>query len=296
MRGTRRGLVSGAIVALLLTSPIRVAWAGENSPGFADAAVASDGVSTYAREQDVAELSQGKDLHGQVVATPMEYRVELACPVLNAPQTDAACQRAVAGCQVNGQQIGSGFLYDIFARPRGSTQPWVNVGSTCFAAQVPGAAPTVTLAMLRDAMHNTPWATASISTQPVGDVTLVGLKTFYRLNWSSQGYEPGELEAIDPARMLGRRVEIRPKIDHFTYVFGDGTTFGPTRSPGGVYPNGDITHAYPKTGSYAVRVDTTFTADFRVDGGPWTAIPETVTVTGPVTTVTVKAARAVLVN
>ena len=241
-------------------------------------------------------MSQGKDLHGQVVATPMEYRVELACPVLNAPQTDAACQRAVAGCQVNGQQIGSGFLYDIFARPRGSTQPWVNVGSTCFAAQVPGAAPTVTLAMLRDAMHNTPWATASISTQPVGDVTLVGLKTFYRLNWSSQGYEPGELEAIDPARMLGRRVEIRPKVDHFTYVFGDGATFGPTRSPGGVYPNGDITHAYPKTGSYAVRVDTTFTADFRVDGGPWTAIPETVTVTGPVTTVTVKAARAVLVN
>ena len=155
-------------------------------------------------------MSQGKDLHGQVVATPMEYRVELACPVLNAPQTDAACQRAVAGCQVNGQQIGSGFLYDIFARPRGSTQPWVNVGSTCFAAQVPGAAPTVTLAMLRDAMHNTPWATASISTQPVGDVTLVGLKTFYRVNWSSQGYEPGEVEAIDPARMLGRRVEIRP--------------------------------------------------------------------------------------
>ena len=241
-------------------------------------------------------MSQGKDLHGQVVATPMEYRVELACPVLNASQTDAACQRAVAGCQVNGQQIGSGFLYDIFARPRGSTQPWVNVGSTCFAAQVPGAAPTVTLAMLRDAMHNTPWATASISTQPVGDVTLVGLKTFYRVNWSSQGYEPGEVEAIDPARMLGRRVEIRPKVDHFTYVFGDGATFGPTRSPGGVYPNGDITHAYPQTGSYAVRVDTTFTADFRVDGGPWTAIPETVTVTGPVTTVTVKAARAVLVN
>ena len=41
-------------------------------------------------------------------------------------------------------------------------------------------------------------------------MTLVGLKTFYRVNWSSQGYEPGEVEAIDPARMLGRRVEIRP--------------------------------------------------------------------------------------
>ena len=290
-----RRIIGTTVALLLLTFSLSPAAAA----GEVDVlGVAVNGEGTVARvtEEKTAQLAQGKDLHGQVVATPMEYRVELACPVLNAPQTDAACQRAVAGCQVNGQQIGSGFLYDIFARPRGSTQPWVNVGSTCFAAQVPGAAPTVTLAMLRDAMHNTPWATASISTQPVGDVTLVGLKTFYRVNWSSQGYEPGEVEAIDPARMLGRRVEIRPKIDHFTYVFGDGTTFGPTRSPGGVYPNGDITHAYPQTGSYAVRVDTTFTADFRVDGGPWTVVPETVTVTGPVTTVTVKAARAVLVN
>lgn len=288
--------IIGTTVALLLLTFSLSPSAAAGEVDVLGVAVNGEGTVARVTEEKTAQLAQGKDLHGQVVATPMEYRVELACPVLNASQTDAACQRAVAGCQVNGQQIGSGFLYDIFARPRGSTQPWVNVGSTCFAAQVPGAAPTVTLAMLRDAMHNTPWATASISTQPVGDVTLVGLKTFYRVNWSSQGYEPGEVEAIDPARMLGRRVEIRPKVDHFTYVFGDGATFGPTRSPGGVYPNGDITHAYPKTGSYAVRVDTTFTADFRVDGGPWTAIPETVTVTGPVTTVTVKAARAVLVN
>lgn len=288
--------IIGTTVALLLLTFSLSPSAAAGEVDVLGVAVNGEGTVARVTEEKTAQLAQGKDLHGQVVATPMEYRVELACPVLNASQTDAACQRAVAGCQVNGQQIGSGFLYDIFARPRGSTQPWVNVGSTCFAAQVPGAAPTVTLAMLRDAMHNTPWATASISTQPVGDVTLVGLKTFYRVNWSSQGYEPGEVEAIDPARMLGRRVEIRPKVDHFTYVFGDGATFGPTRSPGGVYPNGDITHAYPQTGSYAVRVDTTFTADFRVDGGPWTAIPETVTVTGPVTTVTVKAARAVLVN
>jgi hypothetical protein len=290
-----RRIIGTTVAALLLTIALSPSAAADEVDGLG---VAVNGEGTVARvtEEETAQLAQGKDLHGQVVTTPMEYRVELACPVLNAPQTDAACQRAVAGCQVNGQQIGSGFLYDIFARPRGSAQAWANVGSTCFAAQVPGAAPTVTLAMLRDAMHNTPWATASISTQPVGDVTLVGLKTFYRVKWSSQGYEPGEVEAIDPARMLGRRVEIRPKVDHFTYVFGDGTTFGPTLSPGGVYPNGDITHAYPKTGSYAVRVDTTFTADFRVDGGPWSAIPETATVTGPVTTVTVKAARAVLVN
>lgn len=40
----------------------------------------------------------------------------------------------------------------------------------------------------------------------------------------------------------------------------------------------------------------TWSADFRVDGGAWTPIPETVTVPGPDTVVTVKRARAVLVG
>ena len=291
MRATLSVLL-GALLILGTGASVAAAGEGDGVSAF----VTSGGTRTNARQEQVAELSQGKDLHGQVVATPMEYRVELACPVLNAPQTDAACQRAVAGCQVNGQQIGSGFLYDIFARPRGSTQPWVNVGSTCFAAQVPGAAPTVTLAMLRDAMHNTPWATASISTQPVGDVTLVGLKTFYRLNWSSQGYEPGELEAIDPARMLGYHVDIRPVLVGYTYHFGDGTSFGPTPDPGGTYPNGGITHPYAKAGAYAVRIDATLGAEFRIEGGPWTRIRDTATVGGIPTSMSVKTARAVLVN
>ncbi len=96
--------------------------------------------------------------------------------------------------------------------------------------------------------------------------------------------------------MLGFRVEIRPRLDHFTYVFGDGQDFGPTSNEGGIYPSGGITHPYLQAGDYPARVDTTFGAEFRINGGAWAPIPDTVTVPGPPTTVTVRTARAQLVS
>jgi hypothetical protein len=152
------------------------------------------------------------------------------------------------------------------------------------------------MAMIQRAFHNTPWAKPVISTEPKGNVTLVGLDTFYKVNWSAQGFQPNEVEVIDPATMLGFQVEIRPRLDHFTYVFGDGQDFGPTTNEGGVYPSGGITHQYAKAGDYPARVDTTFGAEFRINGGAWAPIPDTVTVPGPATTVTVKTAKAELVN
>jgi len=150
--------------------------------------------------------------------------------------------------------------------------------------------------MIQQAFHLTPWATATISTQPKGDVTLVGLSTYYKITWSPSGYEPGEIDSVDAARMLGHHVDIRPKVAAVIYRFGDGTGFGPTPDLGGVWPTGNITHAYPTAGAYPAHVEVTWTADFRIDSGPWTPIPDTVSVTGPDTTIGVKTARSVLVN
>jgi hypothetical protein len=85
-------------------------------------------------------------------------------------------------------------------------------------------------------------------------------------------------------------------VQGYTYVFGDGESFGPTPSPGGIYPNGDITHIYPKRGVYPTRIDVTYGGEFRVDEGDWITIPDTVTVTGPDQLLTVKTAHARLVN
>lgn len=172
-------------------------------------------------------------------------------------------------------------------------EPWTAHGLTCASDVAPGARPTLTMADLKAAFMRTPWAKPQISSQPKGDSTLVNLLTFYKVNWTTSGFQPGE---IDRSVLRGIPVQIRPKLMGFTYVFGDGSTKGPTTSTGGVYPDGDITHTYRDKGQYPVRVDTTFGADFSLDGSTWEEIPSTVTVPGPSTTVTVREAKGVLVN
>ncbi|CAN7427933.1 hypothetical protein LJR027_002614 [Terrabacter sp. LjRoot27] len=173
------------------------------------------------------------------------------------------------------------------------TEPWRTRGLTCASDVAPGARPTLTMADLKAAFMRTPWSKPQISSQPAGNTTLVNLRTFYRVNWTSQGFQPGE---VDRSVLRGIPVQIRPKLVGFTYVFGDGSSTGPTTSTGGVYPDGDITHLYRAKGEYPVRVDTTFGADFSLDGSTWDEIPSTVTVPGPSTTVTVREAKGVLVN
>lgn len=173
------------------------------------------------------------------------------------------------------------------------TEPWRTRGLTCASDVAPGARPTLTMADLKAAFMRTPWSKPQISSQPTGNTTLVNLRTFYEVNWTPTGFQPGE---VDRSVLRGIPVQIRPKLVGFTYVFGDGSTTGPTTSTGGVYPDGDITHLYRAKGEYPVRVDTTFGADFSLDGSTWDEIPSTVTVPGPSTTVTVREAKGVLVN
>lgn len=152
------------------------------------------------------------------------------------------------------------------------------------------------MGMIQDAFNRTPWAKPQVSTQPSGNVTLVGLDTFYRLNWTAEGYEPDEFEVVDPARMNGYQIDVRVKLVSFIWNFGDGQTFGPTTSEGGVYPSGNITHKYLSGGTYPSSVATTFGGDFRINGGDWAPIPNTATVPGPATAVTVRTAEAQLVS
>ncbi|MDQ6948656.1 MAG: hypothetical protein M3256_20965, partial [Actinomycetota bacterium] len=210
---------------------------------------------------------------------------------------DVLCLGAVVSC--SNPANGPGPLTKIWRRIVQQDQPpgpWVLVGSTCWADAVPGSRPTVTMAMIQQAFNLTPWAKPQIDTQPAGNVTLVGLNTFYKVNWTAEGFQPDEVDAIDPARMNGYRVDIRVKLVSLMWSFGDGQSFGPTTSEGGVYPSGNITHKYLGGGAYPASVTTTFGGDFRINGGDWAPIPSTATVPGPATTVTVRTAEAQLVN
>ncbi len=265
--------------------------------GLFDTATNREGAIAKATFESVALLAQGKNLDSSAVTTPFEYSTRVACQTAQIGSATAdlnSCFKASQGCLGNTAAQGVGLLYEIYRRPVGGTV-WEFIATTCFPDQVPGASPVVTMPMILKAFHLTPWAQPQITTQPQGDITLVGLDTYYKVNWTPTGYQPDEVEPLDPATMLGYHVDIRVKLDHFTYLFGDGTTFGPTPYEGGIYPTGTITHQYLHSGAYPARVETTFGADFRINGGAWAPVPDTVTVPGPPTTVTAKTAHAQLV-
>lgn len=239
-----------------------------------------------------------------------KYRTAMAsCGVRGSGSGGICWAAAVQACASNTPAQGRGPLTDVFRMwvdadglelppPSGvpDAKGWVRVGATCLPELVPGVAPTPTVEMIVAAFHRTPWAKARVAIQPEGGVTVVNLKTFYRVDWSSTGFEPGEVDRVDPATMFGYRVEIRPKLVGLVYDFGDGVRSERTTSLGGVYPDGDVTHTYRRRGEFTTRVVVTFGADFRVNGGAWIEVPDTVSVTQPGTVITVKEARAVLVN
>ncbi|WP_347352850.1 hypothetical protein [Intrasporangium sp.] len=194
--------------------------------------------------------------------------------------------------QIWGRPVGP----DGKAKPNAAGDtPWLRVGTTCLPDAVPGR-PTLGMATIRAAFHDTAFARARVLIQPEGNVTLVNLATFFRVQWDQAGFQPGEVDAIDPARMLGYRVAIRPTLVGYRYVFGDGVSSAPTRSAGGVYPGGDVRHTYTRRGQVTARVEVTFGGEFRLGDGSWLPIDDTVTVAMPGTRVSVREARAVLVN
>jgi hypothetical protein len=217
------------------------------------------------------------------------------------PGSDSMCLRAVVMCQsgVNGDGPAVAIFRRELERNRqpmpGAAGRWTSVGFTCFPALVPGARNTLTMAMIREAFHNTDFTVPTVNIQPEGDLTLVNLPTFIEAKFPESGFGPGEIDAVDPARMLGHRVEVRPVLKSITYHLG-GQTVGPTTSMGGPYPNGDVRATYSSAGTHEVRADIVYTGQFRVGGSDWFDIPGEVDLTGTPVTLTVAEAKSRLVT
>lgn len=119
--------------------------------------------------------------------------------------------------------------------------------------------------------------------------TLVHLETTF---WTQP-------ETIDKTlELIGYSVDVHVEPASYTWHWGDGSTQS-TTTPGSPYPAKDITHTYAhatKDGpSLALSVDVTYTARYRVDGGDWITIPESVTIAGPSQALPIKEASAVLI-
>lgn len=81
----------------------------------------------------------------------------------------------------------------------------------------------------------------------------------------------------------------------FDWRFGDGAALT-TTTPGAPYPDLQVTHAYRQPGTYAADVTVTWTADFRVGGGPWQAVGGSVTTTSEPLGLWAREATPVLVD
>ncbi len=147
------------------------------------------------------------------------------------------------------------------------------------------------MAMIRDAFHDTDFAVPTVNIQPEGDVTLVNLPTYFEVRFPEDGFGPDEVDRPDPARLLGHRIEVRPRLTSVTYHLGE-RTVGPTTDLGGPYPNGSVVQTYTRPGTYQVRADIVYTGQFRVGGSGWIDIPGEVPLTGTPVTLTVREAKS----
>jgi hypothetical protein len=171
----------------------------------------------------------------------------------------------------------------------GSTRSW----DECLTDPPAGVAPTptITMAMVRHAFEQVPLPVSEVQVQPPGGETLVNLATIY-----STEAEDIDTEVI----LLGRRVELRIRASAYAWNPGDGSEAIVTDWPGVPYDpalakNAYVAHLYSRVGTVPVRVDTTWSAQFRIDGrGAFQDVDGTVTMPGRPVQVEVREAGAVL--
>ncbi|MDQ3616803.1 MAG: hypothetical protein M3393_09310, partial [Actinomycetota bacterium] len=168
------------------------------------------------------------------------------------------------------------------------TRTWDFITSDCYAAEPPIIAeapqPTVTPALVLNALREIGLPKLEAETQPA-DKTLVNFETIFFT-------DPEQFTRT--VTLLGQSVDIEASPSQYTWHHGDGTTVT-TQSPGAPYPSKEVTYTYTDAQvTVGHSVDVTYTARFRVSGGNWQAINETVTIAGPPSALRISEATALL--
>lgn len=137
----------------------------------------------------------------------------------------------------------------------------------------PGTPAEVNLpAATLQAFQRVPLPEPTLDIQPPKGKTLIGLETIFSTKAES---------FTRTLNLLGRRVELRIGATSFEWRHGDETT-QQTDWPGKPWREGPsidtyITHVYEDTGHVSPSVSVTWSAEYRVDGGPWLPVNGTVT-------------------
>lgn len=211
----------------------------------------------------------------------VEYQWMSVCvtPTTAAPLAETVCSAA---------QVCAGseeLMYRLWALRRDGV--WVPLAGQCFGDSPPEAdavEPTVTPALVLNEIRRIGLPTLQAMTQPEGK-TLVNFDTIFYT-------DAQPFTASVP--LLGQQVDIVAEPTEYTWHHGDGGLTR-TRGPGAPYPAKDVVYRYSDADiTVRPRVDVAYTARFRVNGGPWRDIDDTVTITGPEGVLRVSEATPVL--
>jgi hypothetical protein len=94
--------------------------------------------------------------------------------------------------------------------------------------------------------------------------------------------------------ILGQAVDVVATPVRYSWAFGDGSVMA-TSTPGNPYPSRSITHRYQDAKvTVHPQLTVAYSARFRVNGGGWQQIDETVSTTGPAGSLRVAEATPVL--
>lgn len=164
-------------------------------------------------------------------------------------------------CVENGQP---GFMHDVY-------MDGDDVGDVCVPQGEIDRASIAQL-VIRE-FKRTSWPKSDLRVQPPGGQTLVNFETNF--------FTPDHRSIEKTVAVAGQQVDIRATPTTYTFHFGD-EAVTTTASPGRPYPSLDVTHVYDSLGTVEVSLDTTYSGEYRIGDGDWTAIPDTLTVAGGV--------------
>lgn len=278
MNRAQRGAALAGLVFGLMLLPIGPARAGCSEDGDLDEATVE---CYYSGNQVKAAMQSGGPSY--------RWSLRQQCKT---EAVDGSCFNPVDCVTASGD---TGTLFAVYRTllPAGARERY---GFACLTAHEAGDLGAITPAMVFSAMKRLTWPRSELVVQPPGGETLVNLET----NFFTTNTAP----STQTVTLLGQRVEIEATPSRFVWHWAGAGETGEadrgsleTDGPGHAYPDLDVTHTYRQAGvTVHPWVDTVYAGRYRVDGGAWTTIPQTLTVAGDPVPLRVLEAKPVLVG
>ncbi len=179
----------------------------------------------------------------------------------------------------------------LYGRPLTAKSGWEYLGSECRDPAEAGAVPAQRRVLRTSDVIS---AIRRIGVPDAGvegpAYTLVNLETTFFC-------KPPTLDRT--LAIIGYNVDVQVEPSSYTWRWGDGST-STSQTPGHPYPSKDVTHTYTdasdKGQPLRLSVDVSYSARYRVDGGAWREIPDTLTIPGSSRDLPIKQAAAVLIS